>query len=198
MERNALRFTMAAMIGLVMLAMIGCEKDENERVVEIARESSQRQAEQNQQMGKLSQEVAESTKRLVEEDAKARTQITLIHQQLQTERTEIGKQRDSLEGDRKEIAQQRHRDPLIAAAITDVGVLLACLAPLLLAFYLLRAAKNGNEQEELSELLITELYSDTPLLLPPERDSSTRGRLPGAAVDAGNRLDDGRDNQTLA
>jgi hypothetical protein len=66
---------------------------------------------------------------------------------------------------RQVIARQRHRDPLIAAAIVNTGVLLACIAPLLLAFWVLRNSW-GEAAAGVDELLIHELTTENPVLLP--------------------------------
>jgi len=70
-----------------------------------------------------------------------------------------------MEAERQVIARQRHRDPLIAAAIVNASVLLACIAPLLLAFWVLRNS-GGQESAGVDELLIHELTTDTPVFLP--------------------------------
>jgi hypothetical protein len=77
---------------------------------------------------------------------------------------------------RQVIARQRHRDPLIAAAIVNTGVLLACIAPLLLAFWVLRNSW-GEAAAGVDELLIHELTTENPVLL-------TRPTLPRPAAEA--------------
>jgi Na+/glutamate symporter len=71
-----------------------------------------------------------------------------------------------LEQERREFAQQRHRDPIIAAAIANVGLLIACLLPLIIALYLI-GKMNTQEPDHaaVAELLTTELTSDNPRLL---------------------------------
>ena len=154
-----------AVLGLltVALTMSSCDS-RDERVVEMARESSQRQAEQNQQMARLSEQVAETSKRLVEEDAKARTEMVGVHRELQKERSEVGFQRDSLEADRRQLADARQREPIVAAAITTTGLLLACLAPLVIAWLCLRQAGKSNADADVAEMLTLDLTADEPLL----------------------------------
>ena len=64
---------------------------------------------------KLAQEATESTRQMVQMQA------------------ETAQQRDLLEAERREIAGQRFRDPIIA----NVGLVLACLLPLVLGIYVL-------------------------------------------------------------
>ena len=112
-----------------MLALItGCKEDDQ------LQRSLQRQAEQ----------IVGASRQLVEADAKARGELIELQQNLQegvqTERKSLDRQHEEIEAERQVIARQRHRDPLIAAAIVNTGVLLACIAPLLLAFWVLRSS----------------------------------------------------------
>ena len=85
---------------------------------------------------------------MVEADSKARTELAALQRDLQQDQAEVGRQRDQLEGDRRDIAAQRHRDPLIAAAITNIGLILACLLPLVLCVVILRSLRNPVTDEE--------------------------------------------------
>ena len=64
--------------------------------------------------------------------------------ELHSERAGIGCQREEMEQERRNIAAQRHRDPVIARAIGAVGLTLACLLPLLLAAYVIHCAVGTN------------------------------------------------------
>jgi len=86
---------------------------------------------------------------------------------LHSERASIDRQREELEQERRNIAAQRHRDPVIAQAIGAVGLTLACLLPLLLAGYVIHAVnRNGDDNAALGELLVLEMTAEQPLLLP--------------------------------
>jgi hypothetical protein len=151
MRRPTLRHTIPA---TVLLALItGCKEDDQ------LQRSLQRQAEQ----------IVGASRDLVEADAKARGELIELQQNLQeavqTERQSLDRQHQDMEAERRVIAHQRHRDPLIAAAIINTGVLLACIAPLLLAFWVLRSSW-GQESAGVDELLIHELTTDTPVFLP--------------------------------
>ena len=74
---------------------------------------------------------------------------------------------DALEAERKAIAARRHRDPIIANAVTGVGLTLACLLPLVLCWYLLRSVHDEQDDAIVTEILIEELGSEHPTLLPP-------------------------------
>ena len=149
---------------MLILTAIGCNEDENKRLADMAEKNLDRQAEQNRQMSELQHEVAQGTRLLVEADAKAREEMLALHRDFQTERAEIGRQRDSLEDERRAIASQRHLAPIIAAAITNTGLLLACLLPLALCWYLLHRRVEPADDGAVAEILLEDLVAERPLL----------------------------------
>ena len=106
---------------------------------------------------------------LVEGDAKARREMAAMHRDLQTglqsERKNIDRQHDELEKERRQIAAQRHRDPIFAQAIIQVGGYLAAVVPLALAFVLLRSLQHEDPDAVVGELLLQEFTSERPLLI---------------------------------
>ena len=159
------------------LAAAGCSSDE--RLARFAEQAAERQAEQNRRMADLQHEVAEGTRRLVEADAEAREAFAGLHRDLQAERGEVGRQRDALEEERREIASQRVTDPLVAAAVMNAAALLACVLPLLVCWRLLRRDEAADGGDALvAEALLEDLVSDRPVLLapPPERRLLADGR----------------------
>ena len=177
----------AVSLALVALGPLGCSRDE--RLVKQAETASNRQADQNREIARQNQELAQATNRLVTADAQARHETLSLQRELQAEQAAIGQQRDELEQERRQIADQRHRDPLLAAVLTDLGLLLACLLPLVLCGYLIHGLRREPDDLELAELLTVELVSDSPLLLPP-------GGLPsgGPAALAQPTIADGRED----
>ena len=79
---------------LTLLTSIGCNSEENSRVADLATQQMERQADQNRRMSDLQQEVASGSRELVEADAKARQEMVTLQRQIQSERSEIGYQRD--------------------------------------------------------------------------------------------------------
>lgn len=146
--------------------MIGCGNSHDQRLLEMAQRHQQQQVEQNLAAAELQEQVAEGTKRIVESEAKARQEFASTHEQLQSERSLIGKQRDELETERRQIANQRRFDSLMAVAIVNSGLLLACLLPLVLAWQLLRQPSASAENQEIIEAMIGDLVSSQPKLLP--------------------------------
>jgi hypothetical protein len=117
---------------LFLIVFVGC--DEDKRLAEMAQESTARQAEQNKEITQLNREVAESHQRLIEADAQSRQELVTLQHDMQAEQSTVGKQRDLLESERREWAQFRQRDPIIAASIKTVGWVAACLFVLALVY----------------------------------------------------------------
>ncbi|MDA9859190.1 hypothetical protein N9D23_13805 [Rubripirellula sp.] len=167
------------LVAVLFLATIaGCGRSPDERLAEFAQQSMAEQRKQNDRIADQSQAVveeshqlAEAAKELVERDAEARRELIAAQQELTTQLNEqqstIYTGHDQLEQDRREIAEQRHRDPIVAAVIQNFGLVIACLLPLIVAVYVIRQMQSqGPDHAAVAELLTLELTSDEPLLLP--------------------------------
>lgn len=184
--RNVSRL-LIPLIAPFLLATCGGPSDE--RLAEMAQQSVQQQAKQNEQMAAQNRQIAEATKELVTADAQARadalqlqreiveseaasrqalqTQQQTAQSAIQEERVNVDRQRAELDQERKQIAGDRHREPILAAVISTFGLLLAALLPLLLCGYVLHGLRSRSDAAEdaVSELLIHELTDEqTPLL----------------------------------
>lgn len=174
-NHRSLRNSWTLLLSLLCAMLVGC--DEDQRLVEQSQQSQQRQAEQNHEMARLNQQVAEGTKRLVEADAKARHDLIQVQQKLDQQRQEI-------HAEQRQLAEQRHRDPIVANMILGSVVLLVCALPVVLGAYILRSTSQQGPEEGLAELLVMELVSDEPAFgnvpqLPgPGREARTSGMLP--------------------
>ena len=176
MQTHTLLVTLIAAI--LMLTAMGCDENENKRLAEMTERHLERQSEQNRRMSELQREVAEGSRQLVEADAKAREEMVALQREVQAERSEFGRQRDVLEEDRRDLAAKRRTDPIIATAITNLGLLLACLLPLVLCWYLLRRPNEPADDQAVAEVLLEDLTADRPLLLPrmvDQRGTTHRG-----------------------
>jgi hypothetical protein len=78
--------------------------------------------------------------------------------------------------ERKDLAEIRHRDPLVAAAIIEAATLLACVLPIVLCFAILYVLRREAADSVVNEVLIRELTS--PQLLLAERP-----RLPAPSLE---------------
>ncbi len=173
MKKQTLRITLT----LILLTGASCSSDENARVAELATQQLERQSDQNRRMAELQQEVVSGSRELVEADAKARQEVTAIQREIQTEQNEIGSQRDQLEAERREIADRRNRDPIIAAAITKVAFVVVSLLPLLICWLLLQQKVEPVGKNEIAELLLDDLVSSEPRLMPLAKTDSDKLRL---------------------
>ncbi len=169
------------LILLMLLAVAGCSKPadmRDQRLAEFAKQSMEQQAKQNDRIAEQSravieqsQKLVEATKELVAHDAQARQELIAAQEKLTTQlnqqRATIDAGRDQLEQDRREIAQQRHRDPILAAAIQNVGLLIACTLPLIVCIFVIkRMSSREPDDAAVAELLVHELVTDQPRLLP--------------------------------
>ncbi len=116
-------------------------------------------------------ELIQVQQNLLDRDAVCRQDLNTLQRESQSathsERQSIDRQRESLASERRDIAHERQRAPIIAAAIAQVGLLLACLLPLVLCGYLLYVLRHsGDDDAAVTELLIQEIVTDQPRFLP--------------------------------
>lgn len=178
MERM-IRLRSVTMVAAVLLlaTIAGCGRSPDERLAEFAQQTMTEQIKQNDRMADQSQAVveeshqlAEAAKELVERDAEARRELiaaqTELTTQLNEQQSTIYTGHEQLEQDRREIAEQRHRDPIVAAVIQNFGLLIACLLPLLVAVLVIRQMQSQEpDHAAVAELLTLELTSEEPRLL---------------------------------
>ena len=154
MKRNMI------VIAIVMMA-VGCQT-ESERVAELATRHASEQAQLSRETVELQTELIEGTRQLVDADAQSRRDFLELEGKLDEQRVEIGHRHDELERERRDIAKQRYRDPIIANAVAAIGTLLACLLTLLLAGYLLRAQLHEQDDYTITEILLDEIAIESP------------------------------------
>jgi len=166
---------------LIPATIAGCSRSPDERLAEFAQQTMTEQGRQNQRMADQSEaiveeshQLAEAAKELVERDAEARRELIAAQQELTSQLNEqqsaIYTGHEQLEQDRREIAEQRHRDPIVAAVIHNFGLVIACLLPLFVAVMVIRQMQSQEpDHAAVAELLTLELTSEEPLLLPGPR-----------------------------
>jgi hypothetical protein len=148
-----LRLTVAA-----VLAAAGCDdQGHGERLAHMAEQSTREQSIQNQRVSQAHASLAEGSKQLVNADADARRDLAQLQDKLRHDQANVGQQRDALEAERKSIAAERMQDSRCSSSLLTFGILLACLAPLVLAGIALVALNRGATQQEVSEVLVEEL-----------------------------------------
>ena len=125
-SRRGLAMLVPAVAVMIALLMSGCSSDGGDaRLAQMTERHEQRQAEQNKQLAQLQQEVATGSRQLVEADAEARRELTVLQRELQAQQAQIVKGHDALEEERRQLASQRQRDPIIAAAIAGAMAIIA-------------------------------------------------------------------------
>ena len=179
MKRMIRHRSVTMVAAVILLATIaGCGRSPDERLAEMAQQTVAEQGRQNDRMADQSQAVveeshqlAEAAKELVEHDAEARRELiaaqTELTSQLNEQQSAIYSGHEQLEQDRRLIAEQRHRDPIVAAVIQNSGLVIACLLPLLVAVFVIRQMQSQEpDHAAVAELLTLELTSEQPHLLP--------------------------------
>jgi hypothetical protein len=141
----------------------GCESDQ--RLMDLSRESLNRQAEQNEQIARQGQAVTDTTQQLIKAESAVQSEATVLEQQLHAERSALDRQREGLENERRELADDRRRDPMIAESIKGLTVLVAAALPLVICWYLARSLfLSAGEDATAVEVLIDQLATRKPLL----------------------------------
>jgi hypothetical protein len=103
------RALLAVLIAAPFVFVMGCER-ESERLVEMARESADRQAGQNNEMSRLNREVAQSHSELVE-----------LQRDVEERAATLSGQRDLLEEERRWIAGERIRESILGPLIANLA-----------------------------------------------------------------------------
>jgi hypothetical protein len=168
--------TVAAML---LNFVTGCSDD---RVAEVATQAADRQAEQNDTMAKLQQDVAGGTRKLVEADADARHEIVAVHHDLQSERSRLDTGWSALEEERKQLAGERRTESMWVPTVQLLSGLVLVVTLLGFSWYaLVRIRTDTTTDAELNELLVHELAASDPLRLiskdPPARIAHDSDRL---------------------
>jgi hypothetical protein len=139
------------MATLSLMTLVGCTRDvQDARLSRVTQQALEQQAQQNKAMAELQKNV-------------------------QKERSHLDQQRAELEDEARKIAAARHRDPIVANAILGAVGLLVAVLPLGLCWHLLRGLyRPGDDGDALGELLVQEMTSSRPLILPPQVDEGAR------------------------
>jgi hypothetical protein len=145
---------------LILIAlMIGCESAD-ERLAGFAERSNAEQARQNQVTSEMAREAADNQRRMVESVEKSRQDLVGLHKDLELQRTTIDQER-------RDLADERYRESLLAPVLTSIGLLLVTALPLVLCWYLLHTLKNSpTDEAAVTQLLVQDLVAERPILLP--------------------------------
>jgi hypothetical protein len=161
--RKTVRRRLRWLTPIPFLILVSCSSDD-QRLVDLSRQSLDRQAEQNRLVENNNQQVIDATKKLVEADAQSRRDNIQLQQNLQTERTGINQQRDALERESREIADRRNRDPIVAESIKAAAGLIVAALPLVICLFLVRGLFGKSDDEAVADVLVEELLAHDPIL----------------------------------
>jgi hypothetical protein len=142
------------------------DPDGEKRVNAVLRENLTRQAQLNREILRQNHEVAAAARKLVEADAEARREVIALQREIQAERNSIVKLQDAMNAERRELARERIRDPIVAAALINAAFLGAVAMALVFYWFLLRRLGMDNDEATLRDVLLAEITSDRPVFLP--------------------------------
>jgi hypothetical protein len=151
---------LSILIATFTLAMMtGCESQDS-RLANLAEQTADQQASQNEAMAELTQQVTEDHRRVVETVEESRRDIVALDR-------DVREQRDELDRERKVIARTRFQESKLAPAIRSFGLMLVAALPLVICVFLLRGLGGQNDEEVAVDFLLRELtLSDSLLRLP--------------------------------
>lgn len=169
---------------LALAVTLGGGCDDDARVARTAERAAERQAELDKEMAQLNRQVAEGSKELVSADARSRETLLDLQKDLQTQQTEVNRQRDELEKERKYIAEQRLRESILAPILASIGPLAVCGLVLLFCCLLIFGLRRGRAGDDaVGEILVEDLTSEHPVLLPaPTTPTRIEHSAPGPAA----------------
>ncbi len=159
---------------VLMIFLAGCSSDE--RLITLSREAANRQAQQNQEMARVNRSVAEGTNHLIEEHAQSRKDLAELQGTVQAQQSEIHRQRDALETERRSIADQRLTESRLGPVLSSLGILALGVTTLCFCSYLVIRLVPSNE-DPLGELLLEDLVSEEPKLFPNPLGTLPTGHL---------------------
>jgi hypothetical protein len=153
-----------ASAAVVACGIAGCDEPPPDRTaVRLAERVTHEQAAQNKRLADATKSLAQGSQQLVAAEAKARQEVIALQRDLRQDQADIGRQRDSLEAERRRIATQRLTDSTWSATLLAVGILLACLAPLVLAGITLVGLWRAPSAEELHDVLVEHFTHNSPV-----------------------------------
>ena len=164
---------------VVACDIVGCDEPPPDRTaVRLAERVTHEQAAQNKRLADATKSLTQGSQQLVSAEAKARQEVIALQRDLRQDQADIGRQRDSLEAERRRIAAQRLTDSTWSDTLLAVGILLACLAPLVLAGITLVGLWRAPSAEEIHDVLVEHFTHAPPV------PAATSGLPPTTALPA--------------
>jgi hypothetical protein len=169
-------------LSLMLTAATGCV-GRDETIAQLAVESSAQQARQSEQVAQASAHLTVGAQHLAESSGRSQESLVALQRELQAEQATIGRQRDALDAERRDLAREQRTAPIIAMALQQLGLWIACLLPLVLAWYVLRGSAVTDSDQALAEVLIEDLVASESATLPRPATSLAPPAIPSPQVD---------------
>ncbi|MFO0905707.1 MAG: hypothetical protein U0939_22055 [Pirellulales bacterium] len=164
---SARSFGVIVAVAVVAVAtLVGCGGPPDGTAARLAERVTHEQAEQNQRVAEAMQQLTQGNRELIVAEGRARQEILTFQRELRLDQAEVARQRNALERERRQIASQRLLDSQAASALTAIGMLLACLAPLALAAATLLGLWRPTSHDEVAEVVV-EHWATQLSSLPP-------------------------------
>lgn len=123
----------------------------------MAEQTTREQSAQNQRVSRAHTALAQGSKELVQADAQARRDFAQLQDKLRQDQANLGHQRDAIASERRELAAEREQSERTCSFLTNFGIVVVCLAPLILAGFLLLILNRDRAQAETADVLVDEL-----------------------------------------
>lgn len=175
-------------LSLGLIAATGCTT-RDDSLAQLAAQSTSQQSRQSEQVAHASAHLTAGAQHLAESSGRSQESLIALQRELQAEQATISQQRDALALERKELAREQRTAPVVAMALQQLGLWLACLLPLILAWYVLRGCAVTAPDQALAEVLIEDLVSSESSVLPrPDEPTEASAIPPPQSVEPTGRL----------
>ena len=168
MNPKVMWLIVATLTATVVITLVGCSDGDaaaRQELVDFARQMVAEQQAASRSLQSQSAQLSTAARELVASDAAARAELisagSRLHQGIAQQRQELDRARDELVSEQRAIASQRHRDPVIAAAIANVGFAAIGVLPLAVCWLVIRAAQHAPVTDETTQILLLELAGET-------------------------------------
>ncbi len=140
------------LLSIAAAAIVGCG-DENAQLADYAMESARWQAEQSQTLVEANQNIADGSRGLVTADAASRQELASLQRELRADQAAIAQQYEALAESHSDWVESHDRDAKAGSSILGFALVLACLAPFVLAAGALFHQDDPPSGEEIDAVL---------------------------------------------
>jgi hypothetical protein len=151
---------------VVACGIVGCDEPPPDRsAVRLAERVTHEQAAQNKRLADATKSLTQGSQQLVTAEAKARQEVIALQRDLRQDQADIGRQRDSLEAERRRITTQRLTDSSGRQTIGKVELVETSSVYILFGDKWQRLIEEAKEEDRGGVLL----YHARPIICPCSR-----------------------------